>query len=414
MSDNTNLILHRHFNKRDQYYKTINLTSILDKNLSFKAKGLHIYIMTRPENWQLYMYNLFTISKNRESSVRSAFNELIDNNYIHRISRRNNKGRVIKVEYHVFSNPIKKPNLESLDNQDPVNQDPVNQDPENQVHSNKINSNKINTDEKEREDILLDKYDFSNHKEKPLVRKYQSSFEIFSIKLIQHWSSFDHVYSHDIKNKTYLKMIKDLIALQKGTFRNSGKIFDIDWIKKSNIPEEWFSRAWTYQELKDGLNQANKYALEEYWPNTNKNNYKHLSQIIYNPRKQNSLLFTAIANPPKLLKDTLWKNPLPKTTEELMKNPIWPKSYKFDEKRLAKGLIEIKDFAKGLINDEHRRLSSRFGSLSKLLGEYILWINEEGWIEMNEGIIGTNNKIWDKFIKWQEENFKVPIRSKNN
>jgi hypothetical protein len=244
-----------------------------------------------------------------------------------------------------------------------------------------------------------------NNQENKTLRKYQNSFEIYSLKLIQFWSSFSQTSKHNYKkpyNKTCSQIIKDLTGLQKGTFSNN-KQFDLNWIKQKNIPENWFTKAWTYQELKDGISQASKYALEGYWPNKNKIFFKSLANVIYNPRKCNSWLFTAMKHPPQLLEKSQFKNPLPKTTEKVIKMKIWPKNYEFDIPKLARGLVELKTFSDNLVYDKYNKINQHYGSLNKLLKEYFQWIEEQNWIEINENIIGTKNKVFKRFIEAQEK-----------
>lgn len=91
----------------DQYYRTINLTSLLDNRLSFKAKGIHCYLMTRPKNWKLIMGQLFSVSKDGEDSVRSGLKELIKHKYIHKRPARDERTRKLSGwDYFISSYPV--------------------------------------------------------------------------------------------------------------------------------------------------------------------------------------------------------------------------------------------------------------------------------------------------------------------
>ena len=250
--------------------------------------------------------------------------------------------------------------------------------------------------------------------------KSKNNIQILSaIKLITFWISLGHTTKHDIKNKnnkSYQQMIKYLVDLQLGKFA-VGRKFDPEWIKKENIPETWFTKAWTHQELKEGLKEASKYSLEGYWPTKDKANFKSLSYILYNDWGQNnrSWLLTAMKNPPKKESELYTKIPLEETVNKLITNPIWPKDYKFDKYKLGVGLKELKFFADNLIRDPYNKCHQYFGSLALLLKEYLAWIDEDkqDWIDdMNQSIIGTGNGVFRKFIEAQSDELGIEIKSK--
>ena len=93
--------------KEGEYYRTINLTALLDSELSWKAKGLHDYIRTRPSDWELYYNDLINRSTDGESSVRAGINELVNKDYLTRIQIRNEKKQIIKWAYISFQRPTK-------------------------------------------------------------------------------------------------------------------------------------------------------------------------------------------------------------------------------------------------------------------------------------------------------------------
>ena len=247
-------------------------------------------------------------------------------------------------------------------------------------------------------------------------KKYTNTIKLKSIKLIKYWSDLGYTINHtkNSESNLYKQIIRKLSALQKGTFKNIGP-FDPEWIKKDKIPESWFIKPWTFQELKDGLKEASKYSLDGYWT-TNKNYFRSLDNILFNiPYKKESGIcwfFIAMKNPPETSKKTYWKNPLPETTEKLMKMDIWPKGYKFDEQRLARGLVELKEFSDNLIQDQYGKCNQWYGTLAKIVKEYTDWLYRQDWIEVHEGLIGTKNKVFKQFIEVQEKEIGIKIRSK--
>lgn len=91
---------------KENPYVLMNKTFLNDINLSWKAKGLLAYILSLPDDWQLYETELVKHSKDGKDSLKSAIKELIDQGYIHRGDRiRNEKGHVTGYDYKVFEIP---------------------------------------------------------------------------------------------------------------------------------------------------------------------------------------------------------------------------------------------------------------------------------------------------------------------
>lgn len=77
---------------------------ILDKNLSFKAKGILTYLLTRPSDWKVYAEEIASHSTDGIDSVKSGLKELKEAGYVvHQVVRE--KGRIIAHEYIVYEFP---------------------------------------------------------------------------------------------------------------------------------------------------------------------------------------------------------------------------------------------------------------------------------------------------------------------
>lgn len=76
-----------------------------DKGLSFKAKGLMVYLLSRPDGWKVYISHLATVSKDGDDSVRTAINELIEAGYVRREEVRE-KGRFVRYDYAILEIPL--------------------------------------------------------------------------------------------------------------------------------------------------------------------------------------------------------------------------------------------------------------------------------------------------------------------
>lgn len=63
--------------KKKNRYSSIDNNVINDERLSWKARGILIYLLSKPDNWQVRMYDLIKGSKNDgETSVKNALKEL--------------------------------------------------------------------------------------------------------------------------------------------------------------------------------------------------------------------------------------------------------------------------------------------------------------------------------------------------
>jgi hypothetical protein len=81
-----NLIVFR--NDHNKNYKTINLSCVQDKELSWKAKGIHNYFITRPNKWKINIEDLTKRSTDGTTKLYSGINELITSGYLFRIVKR--------------------------------------------------------------------------------------------------------------------------------------------------------------------------------------------------------------------------------------------------------------------------------------------------------------------------------------
>ncbi len=66
--------------------------------LSAKSKGILAQLLSKPDSWKLNVQYLVNTNKDGHCAIRSAINELEDQNYIHRFVTRE-KGKITGTEY---------------------------------------------------------------------------------------------------------------------------------------------------------------------------------------------------------------------------------------------------------------------------------------------------------------------------
>jgi len=88
-------------------YTLISRKSLQNPALSWKAKGMLAYLLSLPDNWQVYIKELPKHCKDGIKSTRRAFKELQAIGHISGQKRRNEKGQYLGFEYVVHEVALK-------------------------------------------------------------------------------------------------------------------------------------------------------------------------------------------------------------------------------------------------------------------------------------------------------------------
>jgi hypothetical protein len=64
-----------------------------DKNLSWRAKGIMTYLISRPESRSFSLYDFAALSTEGRDAASVALKELIESGYIERVQTKDEKGR---------------------------------------------------------------------------------------------------------------------------------------------------------------------------------------------------------------------------------------------------------------------------------------------------------------------------------
>lgn len=118
--------------KHTDQYVVIKKTALEDKRLSFKAKGLWAYCMSRPNDWEFNVSHLSTVSKEGKEAIYSAIKELIKYGYCikeqDRVARGKGYGRgtYARVDYTIFEEPQNSNNFSQTGFPETEDSDPKN------------------------------------------------------------------------------------------------------------------------------------------------------------------------------------------------------------------------------------------------------------------------------------------------
>jgi len=94
--------------KRDHPFVIIDKSALEDRRLSFRAKGLHAYLLSRPDNWVPNREHLATVSTEGIFAVRTVLKELEDAGYITREKERDQHGHFehVTTVYETCKSPL--------------------------------------------------------------------------------------------------------------------------------------------------------------------------------------------------------------------------------------------------------------------------------------------------------------------
>lgn len=96
--------------KESGNFVTVHKNFIHDSNLTFKSKGILLYLLSRPDDWQIYESEILKHTNDGKDSLKSGIRELEDVGYVVRTRKRNDKGHLNGYEYLVYEHPIQNGN----------------------------------------------------------------------------------------------------------------------------------------------------------------------------------------------------------------------------------------------------------------------------------------------------------------
>lgn len=105
--------------RTDKEFTTVPNEFIHRPDMSMKAKGLLIYLLSLPPNWVIYKREIPNHFTDGIDSIRAAFKELEKMGYVLSIETRNRKGQIMGYNHIVYgesqTRPILPPKRENPD-----------------------------------------------------------------------------------------------------------------------------------------------------------------------------------------------------------------------------------------------------------------------------------------------------------
>ena len=99
--------------KHTSNFVLLDKTFLEDDRLSFKAKGILAYLLSKPDDWKVIVVHLVTQSKDGKASVYAGLKELKEYGYYTKVPIRNEEGtRIIRWESTVYEVPCENQEVE--------------------------------------------------------------------------------------------------------------------------------------------------------------------------------------------------------------------------------------------------------------------------------------------------------------
>lgn len=80
-----------------------------DERLSFKARGLLAYMLTKPDHFRFYIDELMKHTTEGKDSIRAGLKELERLGYVHRYAIKDARGKIISWELDIYESPSLRP-----------------------------------------------------------------------------------------------------------------------------------------------------------------------------------------------------------------------------------------------------------------------------------------------------------------
>jgi hypothetical protein len=148
----------RVYKNKDNPYVMVNKRYLSDCKLSWKAKGILTYLLSKPDNWKVIVGDLIKQSTDGRDAVYAGLKELKENGYMKKYPIKNDQGKITHWESIVYEEPFtENPEVEKPFTDFP---DTAKPDMENPEHNNNDCNKKryIPRNELEEEEEILAEY----------------------------------------------------------------------------------------------------------------------------------------------------------------------------------------------------------------------------------------------------------------
>ena len=97
--------IHKAARDAEHPFAMVSKSWINDCNISFKAKGIMVYLISKPDFWKIRECDLVNMSTEGRAAIRSALLELETAGYLNIVNLRQNDGRFGPNDYELWEEP---------------------------------------------------------------------------------------------------------------------------------------------------------------------------------------------------------------------------------------------------------------------------------------------------------------------
>lgn len=126
--------------EKNKNYTVVNNTSLHDERLSWKAKAIHLFMLSRPDNWVFRSMELTQWAKDGRDAFNSGLKELQQFGYVKKVRRRNARG-----EFEWLTTVYEIPCMDNPSTENPCMANPSMETPQ-LLNTNLVSTNLVNTD----------------------------------------------------------------------------------------------------------------------------------------------------------------------------------------------------------------------------------------------------------------------------
>lgn len=202
-------------NKRKDNFSIINNDVLNDERLSFKARGLLVYMLSKPDDWQFYTSELQKHSeKDGRRSIESALKEIQDAGYLKKEQGHKSDGSFDKVNWLLVDKPTFSPQAQNVQAQNVQAQNVQAQNVQ-LLNTNNTNTNNTNTDNTKNN--TSSKLDEPNSKTSQLKEDFNKLWKLYPNKKGK--ATAFNAYKRAMKKGVTNKKIQDGIVAYKQNVR---------------------------------------------------------------------------------------------------------------------------------------------------------------------------------------------------
>ncbi len=425
--------------KKIDNYTTISNVGLNDKNLSWGAKGLLTFLISKPDDWKVYTNYLSMQSKSGNDATKNRLNELIKNKYIFKTQLRNKEGKFLGYEYIISEVPLEKKPIVGFpltENHSLLNTDIINTE----INKNKgvktpkdesIDSSMIS--KRKKINISLKKNTSKKKKNilniencMPIVKKSLLLFKKIVIPI------FPKVKKEGLTDEKEINKVQEIIKFFINDHnKNKFSALNDKWLQEHNIPINKYKDILNKETFINHLDESLKIYSNEYKPDNKSKLPTRLSDFLYNSNRQlkSHFLFYIYNSPKKIEELKLIKDKNPGMTVYYEKN-FFKRELSINEKNLLiKECTKIREYYDDCFNREVNlkngkkkkvrellyyldNIGAPLSDLKHFISTHVEWLtsvlcNKERIPHIN--FMKCNNGFWNGFVAWLKQVYGIDL-----